>query len=84
MSPPTMSPAPAACKARAVQLAVESAQPLAQPARDLGVHATTWQTGSGTEHRTARQATEVHAEPLYDEVKRLRQANARGKEERAI
>ncbi len=38
---PMMSQYPDACKERAVKLAVESEQPIAQTARDLGVHANT-------------------------------------------
>ena len=38
MSQPAMKAYPAEFKERAVQLAVESGQPLAQTARDLGVH----------------------------------------------
>jgi transposase len=38
MSTPALKGYPAACKERAVQLAVESEQPVAQTARDLGVN----------------------------------------------
>ena len=41
MSQPTMRTYPAVFKERAVQLAVESDQPLAQTARDLGVNENT-------------------------------------------
>ena len=41
MSQRTMKKYPAACKERAVKLAVESDQPIAQTARDLGVNANT-------------------------------------------
>jgi transposase len=75
---------PAEFKARAVQLAVESDQPIAQTARDLGVNENTLHTWIGKYHRTERQETQVNDEPLYEELKRLRKANARLKEERAI
>ena len=43
MSQPTMRKYPAEFKERAVKLAVESDQPIAQTARDLGVNETTLQ-----------------------------------------
>jgi transposase len=84
MSQPTMRKYPAAFKERAVKLAVESDQPIAQTARDLGVDENTWHTWIGQYHRTERQEKEVHDEHLYDEVKRRRKENARLKEERDI
>ena len=48
MSKPAMTGSPAACKERAVKLAVESEQPLAQTARDLGVNENTFHTWIGT------------------------------------
>ena len=47
MSQPTMRIYPAVFKERAVQLAVESDQPLAQTARDLGVTENTLHTWIG-------------------------------------
>ncbi len=47
MSKAAMKGYPAACKERAVQLAVESEQPLAQTARDLGVNEHTVHTWIG-------------------------------------
>jgi transposase len=47
MSIPTLRKYPAAFKHRAVTLAVESDQPIAQTARDLGVHANTLHTWIG-------------------------------------
>src|SRR3954447_8228373 len=71
-------------KERAVKLAVESDQPIAQTARDLGVNENTLHTWIGKYHRTERQEKEVHDEHLYAELKRLRKENARLKEERDI
>jgi transposase-like protein len=76
-------PYPAAFKARAVPLAVESAQPLAQTACDLGVHDNTWPTWSGHSHRVERQAQQGQDAPVAEARKRRRQAHARCKEERA-
>src|SRR5262245_47653051 len=84
MSPPTTRKYPAEFKERAVKLAVESDQPIAQTARDLGVHENTLHTWIGTYHRAERQEKVVNDEHLYEELKRLRQDNARLKEERDI
>ena len=84
MSQPTTRKYPAAFKERAVKLAVESEQAIAQTARDLGVNENTLHTWIGKYHRTERREKEVHDEHLYDEVKRLRQENTRLKEERDI
>jgi transposase len=71
-------------KERAVKLAVESDQPSAQTARDLGVNENTLHTWIGKYHRTARQDTQVNDEHLYEELKRLRKENTRLKEERDL
>jgi transposase len=84
MSQPTVKKYPAAFKERAVKLAVESDQPIAQTARDLGVNENTWHTWSGKYHRAEHQEKEGQDEHLYEEVKRLRKENARLKEEREI
>jgi transposase len=84
MSQSTMKKYPAEFKERAVKLAVESEQPIAQTARDLGVNENTLHTWIGTYHRVERQEKEVHDEHLYEELKRLRKENARLKEERDI
>jgi transposase len=84
MSQPTTKKYSAEFKERAVQLAVESEQPIAQTARDLGVNENTLHTWSGKYHRAARQEPQVHDEHLYEELKRLRKENARLKEEREI
>ena len=82
MRKPVMKGYPAARKERAVQPAVASEQPIAQTARDLGVNAHTFHTWIGTYHRVERQDKEVHNAHLYEELQRLRQANARLKEDR--
>ena len=84
MSQPVMKGYPAECKERAVKLAVESAQPIAQTARDLGVNENTLHTWIGKYHRVERQEPQVHNEHLYEELQRLRTDNARLKEERDI
>ncbi len=84
MSQPTTKKYPAECKERAVKLAVASEQPIAQTARDLGVNENTLHTWIGKYHRTGRQEQEVNDAHLYEELKRLRQENARLQEERDI
>jgi transposase len=75
---------PAEFKERAVKLAVESDQSIAQTARDLGVNENTLPTWIGKYHRVERQEKQVQDEHLYEELKRLRKENARLKEEREI
>ena len=84
MSQPTTKKYPAAFKERAVKLAVESAQAMAQTARDLGVNENTLYTWIGTYHRAERQEQQVQDEHVYEELKRLRKENTRLKEEREI
>src|SRR5262252_2744821 len=84
MSKPAMQGYLAEFKERAVKLAVESEQPIAQTARDLGVNENTLYTWIGKHHRVERQEKQVHEEHLYEELKRLRTDNARFKEERDI
>ena len=84
MSKAAMKSYPAEFKERAVKLAVESDQPIAQTARDLGINENTLHTWIGKYHRVERQDKQVQEEHLYDELKRLRKENARLKEERAI
>ena len=60
MSQPTTRKYPAEFKERAVKLAVESDQPIAQTARDLGVNENTLHTWIGKYHRTERQEKEVN------------------------
>jgi len=84
MSQPMTKKYPAAFKERAVKLAVESDQPIAQTARDLGVNENTLHTWIGKYHRVERQEKQVNDEHVYEELKRLRIENARLKEEREI
>ena len=84
MSKPATKSYPAEFKERAVKLAVESDQPIAQTARDLGVTENTLHTWIGKYPRVERQDKQGQDEHLYDELKRLRKENARLKEERAI
>ena len=55
-----MKASPAAFKARAVQLAVASAQPIAQTARDLGVNENTFHPWMGKYPRVERQEQQGH------------------------
>jgi transposase len=75
---------PAAFKERAVKLAIEADQPIAQTARDLGVNENTLHTWIGKYHRAERQEKPVNDEQLYEELQRLRKENSRLKEERDI
>src|SRR5262245_2727468 len=84
MSKPAMKGYPAEFKERAVKLAVESEQPIAQTARDLGINENTLHTWIGKYHRAEQQTQHVQDEHRYDELKRLRQENTRLKEERDI
>jgi transposase len=84
MSQPATKKYPAAFKERAVKLAVESDQSIAQTARDLGVNENTLHTWIGKYHRAERQEQQVQDEHVYEELKRLRKENARLKEEREI
>src|SRR5262247_2901109 len=84
MSQSTMKKYPAEFKERAVKLAVESEQPIAQTARDLGVNENTLHTWMGKYHHVERQEKRVHDAHVYEELQRLRKANARLKEERDI
>lgn len=69
----------------AVKLAVESDQPVAQTAKELGVNKNTLYTWIGQYHRPAKkQRSKVAEEHIYDEVKRLRLETRRLKEERDI
>ena len=72
-------------KERAVKLAVESDQPIAQTARDLGVNENTLHTWLTKYHRSgAANQAKVSASHLYDELKQLKKENARLREERDI
>jgi len=84
MSQPTTKKYLPEFKERAVKLAVESDQSIAQTARDLGVNDNTLHTWIGKYHRVERQEPQVHDAHLDEELKRLRKENARLKEERDI
>jgi len=64
MSQPTVKQYPAEFKERAVKLAVESEQLIAQTARDLGINENTLHPWIGKYHRVERQEKEVHDEHL--------------------
>jgi transposase len=76
MSQSTVKKSPAALKERAVKLAVESDQAIAQTARDLGMNEKTLHTGRGTYHRGERQEQAGHDAHLYEALQRLRKENA--------
>jgi len=72
-------------KERAVTLAVESAQPIAQTARDLGINENTLHTWISKYHQGATGPQgRLDAAHLYEELKRLKKENALLKEERDI
>jgi transposase len=72
-------------KQSAVKLSVESGRPLAQTARELGVRKDTLYGWVRQYHRTPQPDQEtVQAEPLYEELKRLRREVSILKEERDI
>jgi transposase len=85
MSKQTAKPYSAEFKERAVKLAVESDQPVAQTARDLGVNENTLHTWLSKYHHGSQGAQEqLNSEHLYEELKRLKKENALLKEERDI
>jgi transposase len=71
-------------KERAVKLAVESDQPIAQTARDLGMNENTLPTWLTKYHRSGDGQAKATASHLYDELKQLKKENARLREERDI
>lgn len=76
-------------KEEAVKLAVESNQPVAQTARELGVNTNTLHTWlrkyhSQQEAGTTGSLSKVNDPHLYEELKQLRKENATLKEEREI
>jgi transposase len=70
-------------KESAVKLAVESDQPIAQTARDLGLNPNTLHTwiNKYSKPKTAIARTDEH---IYDEVKRLKKELARVTQERDL
>jgi transposase len=69
MSKPAVRSYSAEFKERAVKLAVESDQPIALTARDLGVNENTLHTWIGKYHRTERRDKQVNDEHLYEELR---------------
>lgn len=85
MSKEKTPPYSAEFKERAVKLAIESDQSIAQTARDLGVNENTMHNWISKYHeRSKGPSGRTSAEHLYDELKRLKTENALLKEERAI
>ena len=69
----------------AVKLAVESDQPISRIAKELGVNENTLHTWISKYHKpVAVGAAAAGAEPMHDELKRLRKENKRLREEREI
>ena len=85
MSKQQAKPYSAEFKERAVKLAVESDQPVAQTARDLGINENTLHTWLSKYHQGGSRAPgQLDSEHLYEELKRLKKENALLKEERDI
>ena len=85
MSKQTTKPYSAEFKERAVKLAVESDQSVAQTARALGINENTLHTWlSKYHHRGHGIQGQLNSEHLYEELKRLKKENALLKEERDI
>jgi len=72
-------------KESAVKLAVESDQPIAKTARELGIDKNTLYHWIGKYHQGGSPDTnQVEDAHLYEELKRLRRENKRLREEREI
>ena len=85
MSKQMMKPYSAEFKERAVKLAVESDQAVAQTARDLGINENTLHTWLSKYHHEGNGSQgQLNSEHLYEELKRLKKENALLKEERDI
>ena len=85
MSKQTTKPYSAEFKERAVKLAVESDQAVAQTARDLGINENTLHTWLSKYHHGGNGTPgQLNSEHLYEELKRLKKENALLKEERDI
>jgi transposase len=70
-------------KESAVKLAIESDQPIAATARDLGVNVNTLHTWIG-KYSKPKQSVERDGEHIYDENKRLKKELARVTQERDL
>lgn len=72
-------------KESSVKLAIDSDQPIAQTARDLGINSNTLPTWISQYSRPKGKDKTVRTDdPLYQELKRLKQENARLIEERDL
>ena len=72
MSKQTTKPYSAEFKERAVKLAVESDQTVAQTARDLGINENTLHTWLSKYHHGGNGTQGQNSEHLYEELKRLK------------
>jgi len=70
-------------KESAVKLAIESEQPIAATARDLGINVNTLHTWIG-KYSKPKQSAERDDEHIYDENKRLKKELARVTQERDL
>ena len=70
-------------KGSAVKLAIESKQPIAQTAKELGITKTTLYTWVG-KYSKPKESTMRTGEHLYDELKRLKKDLARVTQERDL
>jgi|TARA_B100000959_G_C14937141_1_gene606221 transposase len=69
----------------AVKLAIESDQPKAATARELGINVNTLHTWINKYHQDHRsESTQIDDMHLYDQLKELRKENHRLREERDI
>ena len=85
MSKQKMQPYSAEFKERAVKLAIESDQTVAQTARDLGSNENTLHTWLSKYNQNGSSSPrQANSEHLDDELKRLKKENALLKEERDI
>ena len=71
-------------KESSVKLALESDQPVAETARELGVNINTLHTWIGKYSKPEEEKKTRTDDHLYEELKRLKKENARLKEERDI
>jgi transposase len=85
MSEQKVAPYSAEFKERAVKLALETDQTVAQIARDLGINENTLHTWLSKYHQGgSRTSSQLDSNHLYDELKRLKKANALLREKRDI
>ena len=77
---------PAEFRESSVKLAIESDQPIAQTARELGINPNTLHTWISKYSKPGASQSVVSRtdQHLYDELKQLKKENARLKEERDI